>query len=147
MDGLADAQGELGEHVVTAVGDGRERASLTSGRGQDPAVAVEELESEDALGGQPERERAAGQLGGGTLGADGGRGPRRGARQFEVGALGTLPGVVGQAYRDDAFGGRVGLDGDQRRVECVAAPLDALDGGVGGETALVEADVADFGGV
>lgn len=115
--------------------------------GQYPAVRVEELQPEGALGGQPQGERAAGQLGARTLGTGGGGGLRGGARQFEVGALAALARVVGEAHRDDTFGRGVGLHGDQRSVQGVAAALDALDGGVGGETVVVEADIADFRGV
>ncbi|MGX1486372.1 hypothetical protein RKD45_005448 [Streptomyces griseus] len=76
VDGLPDAEVELGEHVVAAVVDGGERAALAPGRGQDPAVPVEELQAEGALGGEPQGERAAGQLGGRALGAGRGGGLR-----------------------------------------------------------------------
>jgi hypothetical protein len=96
---------------------------------------------------EAQRQRAAAQLGDAAVGVHfGGRAGAR-ARQGEVGSTVGPAGVVGDAYADDAFGGREAFDGDQRRVERVAARPDAADGGVGGEPVAAGLQIAYFGGV
>jgi hypothetical protein len=147
VDGFADSEAELGEHVVAAVLDGGEGGALVSGGGQQVAVRIQELQAEGTLREQPQGEGAGGQFGGPALRTCGG-GSRAGrARQGEVGPGVPLAREVGDPHADDTFGGRVRLHRDQGRVEGVTAPFDALDGGVGGETVGAELEVADFGGV
>ena len=149
VDVLADAEGELGDHVVDAVRGGREggplRRPLRVRRRPSPSRKVH---APGPVAVHAQRQGPAGEFGDRAVPVGAGTGPRGVVRQkCEVRPAPGLARVMGGAHADDTLGRGEAFDRDQRCVERVTARRDTLDRRVRGEPVGVDTKITDLGRV
>lgn len=145
MDELADAEGELAEHVVPALGVDDEAGAAFAYGGQYLACGGE-LQLPGPAHIHPQGQFTGAEFDDVAVPAHL-SGAVRGPGQCELLAVPDRSGVVGGPYPDHPLGRGPALSGEQGAVEGVAAVPHVIDGCVQGQPLFVGLHIGYLGGV